>query len=408
MIFSSFIDPCRYLKFHRSLSDLRLNFVPEMENHLKIGIVCYPTYGGSGVVATELGKALSDKGHEIHFITYSQPVRLGSAHKRVRYHEVNVSDYPLFIYPPYELVLASKMVDVVKYEKLDLLHVHYAIPHASAAITAKQVLAEEGIHLPVITTLHGTDITLLGKDASFEPVISFAINKSDAVTAVSHSLKNDTYKLFGINKDIEVIPNFLNLEKTEFGNRDELRAEFASPDEKLLIHVSNFRPVKRILDIVEVYAMVKEQVKSKLILIGDGPERSRAEQKCRELGLCDDVIFVGNVKNPMELLSIGDIFMLPSESESFGLAALEAMSVGLPVISTNTGGLPEINRHGVSGMMSNVGDIEDMAKNVIFLLSDDKRLEKFSSQARLRAADFSIEKILPMYEKVYKSVLATV
>lgn len=379
-----------------------------MENHLKIGIVCYPTYGGSGVVATELGKALSEKGHEIHFITYSQPVRLGAAHKRVRYHEVNVSDYPLFIYPPYELVLASKMVDVVKYEKLDLLHVHYAIPHASAAITAKQVLAEEGIHLPVITTLHGTDITLLGKDASFEPVISFAINKSDAVTAVSHSLKNDTYKLFGINKDIEVIPNFLNLEKTEFPNRNELRLEFAEPNEKLLIHVSNFRPVKRILDIVDVYAIVKHQIKSKLILIGDGPERSRAEQKCRELELCDDVIFVGNVKNPMELLSIGDIFMLPSESESFGLAALEAMSVGLPVISTNTGGLPEINRHGVAGMMSNVGDIEDMAKNVVFLLSDDKRLAKFSAQAKQRAADFSIGKILPMYEKVYQSVLEKV
>lgn len=379
-----------------------------MENHLKIGIVCYPTYGGSGVVATELGKALSEKGHEIHFITYSQPVRLGAAHKRVRYHEVNVSDYPLFIYPPYELVLASKMVDVVKYEKLDLLHVHYAIPHASAAITAKQVLAEEGIHLPVITTLHGTDITLLGKDASFEPVISFAINKSDAVTAVSNSLKNDTYKLFGINKDIEVIPNFLNLEKTEFTNQKELRAEFASPDEKILIHVSNFRPVKRILDIIEVYALVKDQIKTKLILIGDGPERSRAEQKCRELSLCEEVIFVGNVKNPMELLSIGDVFMLPSESESFGLAALEAMSVGLPVISTNTGGLPEVNRHGVTGMMSNVGDVEDMAKNVIFLLSDEKRLEKFSKQARLRAADFSIDKILPMYEKVYQSVLATV
>jgi L-malate glycosyltransferase len=379
-----------------------------MANSLKIGIVCYPTYGGSGVVATELGKALADKGHEIHFITYSQPVRLGSAHKKVRYHEVNVSDYPLFIYPPYELVLASKMVDVVKYEKLDLMHVHYAIPHASAAITAKQVLAEEGIHLPVITTLHGTDITLLGKDASFEPVISFAINKSDAVTAVSQSLKNDTYKLFGINRDIEVIPNFLNLEKTDFPNTAELRAEYASSDEKILIHVSNFRPVKRILDIIHVYHKIKDQIKSKLILLGDGPERSKAEQLCRELGICEDVVFVGNVKNPIELLSIGDLFMLPSESESFGLAALEAMAVGLPVISTNTGGLPEVNRHGVTGMMSNVGDIEDMAKNVIFLLSDDKRLKKFSASARLRAADFSIEKILPMYEKVYNQVMAAV
>lgn len=379
-----------------------------MSNMLKIGIVCYPTYGGSGVVATELGKALSDKGHEIHFITYSQPVRLSAAHKRVRYHEVNVSDYPLFIYPPYELVLASKMVDVVKYEKLDLMHVHYAIPHASAAITAKQVLAEEGIHLPVITTLHGTDITLLGKDASFEPVISFAINKSDAVTAVSQSLKNDTYKLFGINKDIEVIPNFLSFEETLIPNREELRAEYAELDEKILIHVSNFRPVKRIIDIIEVFRLIKDKVKAKLILLGDGPERSKAEQLCREYDMCDRVVFVGNLKNPMELLGIGDLFILPSESESFGLAALEAMAVGLPVISTNTGGLPEVNRHGVTGMMSNVGDVEDMAKNVEFLFKDEKRLKKISDNARLRAAEFSTEKILPMYEILYQKVLQKV
>jgi len=286
--------------------------------------------------------------------------------------------------------------------------VHYAIPHASAAITAKHVLAEEGIHLPVITTLHGTDITLLGKDASFEPVISFAINKSDAVTAVSQSLKNDTYKLFGINREIEVIPNFLNLDKTEFDGREELRAEYASPNEKILIHVSNFRPVKRIMDIIDTFALIMDEIPSKLILLGDGPERSRAEQKCRELNMCDRVIFVGNVKNPMELLNIGDLFMLPSESESFGLAALEAMAVGLPVISTNTGGLPEVNRHGVTGMMSNVGDVEDMAKNVRFLLSDDKRLQKFRSNARQRAADFSLDKVLPMYENLYNSVLATV
>jgi len=378
-----------------------------MSNHLKIGIVCYPTYGGSGVVATELGIALANKGHEIHFITYSQPVRLGSARKNVRYHEVNVSEYPLFIYPPYELVLASKMVDVAKYEKLDLLHVHYAIPHASAAITAKQVLAEEGIHLPVITTLHGTDITLLGKDASFEPVISFAINKSDAVTAVSHSLKNDTYKLFGINRDIEVIPNFLNLGKMEFGNRADLRAEYALPEEKILMHVSNFRPVKRIPDVISVFAKVRGDVPSKLILVGDGPERSRAEQQVRELDICERVIFVGNVKNPLEMLSIADVFMLPSESESFGLAALEAMACGVPVISTNTGGLPEVNRHGVTGMMSNVGDVDDMAKNVLFMLSDEKRLERLKQNALLRAADFSLEKILPLYENLYNSVLAT-
>jgi N-acetyl-alpha-D-glucosaminyl L-malate synthase BshA len=376
-----------------------------MQRMLKIGIVCYPTYGGSGVVATELGKALADQGHEIHFITYSQPVRLGAAHKRIRYHEVNVSDYPLFYYPPYESVLASKMVDVVKYENLDLMHVHYAIPHASAAITAKMVLAEEGIKLPVITTLHGTDITLLGKDASFEPVISFAINKSDAVTAVSQSLKNDTYKLFGINQEIEVIPNFLNAEHESIESSPELRREYANDRERIIIHMSNFRPVKRILDIIEVFARVQPVVASKLILLGDGPERSRAEQKCRELNISEHVTFVGNLKHPQELLSIGDLFILPSESESFGLAALEAMASGLPVISTNTGGLPEVNRHGVTGMMSDVGDIDDMVKNCIYLLEDDQRLAKFKSQAKRRAQDFAIDKILPLYEKLYQSVI---
>ena len=376
-----------------------------MHRMLKIGIVCYPTYGGSGVVATELGKALADQGHEIHFITYSQPVRLGAAHKRIRYHEVNVSEYPLFYYPPYESVLASKMVDVVKYENLDLMHVHYAIPHASAAITAKMVLAEEGIKLPVITTLHGTDITLLGKDASFEPVISFAINKSDAVTAVSQSLKNDTYKLFGINQEIEVIPNFLNAEHESIESSPDLRREYATDQERIIIHMSNFRPVKRILDIIEVFARVQPVVASKLILLGDGPERSRAEQKCRELNIAEHVTFVGNLKQPQELLGIGDLFILPSESESFGLAALEAMAAGLPVISTNTGGLPEVNRHGVAGMMSDVGDIEDMVKNCIYLLEDSTRLSRFKSQAIRRAQDFSIDKILPLYEKLYQKVI---
>lgn len=358
-------------------------------------------------MATELGKALADKGHEIHFITYSQPVRLGAMRKNVRYHEVNVSDYPLFLYPPYELVLASKMVDVVKYEKLDLLHVHYAIPHASAAITAKQVLAEEGINLPVITTLHGTDITLLGKDASFEPVISFAINKSDAVTAVSQSLRLDTYKLFGINREIEVIPNFINLERLDGGISEELKREYAPNGEKLLVHISNFRPVKRVLDVIEIFARVYLDVPCKLIFIGDGPERSKAEQLCREKDLCDQIIFLGSVKNPTDALMVADLFILPSESESFGLAALEAMACGVPVISTNTGGLPEVNRHGVTGMMSNVGDVEDMAKNVRYLLSDETRLSKFKMKARERAAEFSIDKILPQYEALYNSVLET-
>jgi N-acetyl-alpha-D-glucosaminyl L-malate synthase BshA len=379
-----------------------------MAQKLKIGIVGYPTYGGSGVVATELGKALADKGHEIHFITYSQPVRLGAMKKNIRYHEVNVSDYPLFLYPPYELVLASKMVDVVKYEKLDLLHVHYAIPHASAAITAKQVLADEGINLPVITTLHGTDITLLGKDASFEPVISFAINKSDAVTAVSQSLRLDTYKLFGINREIEVIPNFINIEKLDFPNKEETRKEYAPNGEKILVHISNFRPVKRVLDVVEIFARVRAEMPAKLLFVGDGPDRTKAEALCRELKICDDVIFLGSVKNPTEALSVADLFLLPSESESFGLAALEAMACEVPVISTNTGGLPEVNRHGVTGMMSHVGDVEDMAKNAKYLLSDETRLVKFKLKARERAIEFSIEKILPQYEALYNSVLEIV
>jgi N-acetyl-alpha-D-glucosaminyl L-malate synthase BshA len=372
---------------------------------MKIGIVCYPTFGGSGVVATELGKALAKKGHEIHFITYNQPVRLGSFRKNIYYHEVNVSDYPLFDYPPYELVLASKMVDVVKYEELDLLHVHYAIPHASAAYTAKKILESHGISLPVITTLHGTDITLLGKDASFEPVISFAINQSDAVTAVSNSLKNDTYKLFGVDKDITVIPNFVTMDSLKFDNNEDLRQLHAPKGEKLIVHISNFRKVKRIEDIVRVFSKVREKLPVRLLLVGDGPERNRIEQLCREMGTCSDVIMLGKLKNPTEVLSIADLFMLPSESESFGLAALEAMAAHVPVISTNTGGLPEVNRHGVSGMMSNVGDIEDMTKNTIYVLEDEARLKTFKENAYKRAQEFDIERILPMYEKVYASVL---
>jgi len=375
-----------------------------MEKRLKIGIVCYPTFGGSGVVATELGKALADKGHEIHFITYSQPVRLGSLRKNVRYHEVNVSDYPLFLYPPYELVLASKMVDVAKHEGLDLLHVHYAIPHASAAYMAKQILRREGINLPVITTLHGTDITLLGRDASFEPVISFAINESDAVTAVSQSLRTDTYKLFGINIDIEVIPNFLNSTPINEDVVREIREEYAPNGTPMLIHISNFRPVKRVMDVMEIYKRVNELKPSILIMVGDGPDRSKAEQFARDNQL-NDVVFVGNVKNPMELLSAADVMLLPSESESFGLAALEAMASGVPVVSSNAGGLPELNRHGVSGLMSNVGDVEEMAKQVFYLIEKEERLIKFKDQAKERANAFSLEAVLPWYEKLYDKVL---
>lgn len=375
---------------------------------MKIGIICYPTFGGSGVVATELGIALADKGHEVHFITYSQPVRLGGLSKNIFYHEVTISDYPLFDYPPYELVLASKIVDVAKYEELDLLHVHYAIPHASAAYTAKKILAEEGIALPVVTTLHGTDITLLGKDASFEPVISFAINQSEKVTAVSHSLRNDTYKLFGVNNDIEVIPNFICVDELTFENQEDFRKEHAPNGERIMVHISNFRPVKRVDDVVRIFGSVQEIIPSKLILVGDGPERSRVEAMCREMGTCDDVIFLGKVKNPTDVLGVADLFLLPSENESFGLAALEAMAAGVPVISTNTGGIPEVNRHGVSGMMSDVGDVEDMAKNCIYLLNDENRLNKFREKALARAREFDIHAILPKYEAIYESALEAV
>jgi N-acetyl-alpha-D-glucosaminyl L-malate synthase BshA len=372
---------------------------------MKIGIVCYPTFGGSGVVATELGKALAAKGHEVHFITYNQPVRLGSFRKNIYYHEVSVSEYPLFDYPPYELVLASKLVDVARYEKIDLLHVHYAIPHASAAYTAKMILREEGIDLPVITTLHGTDITLLGRDASFEPVISFAINQSDAVTAVSNSLKNDTYKLFGVNKEISVIPNFVCMEQYKFEANKELREVHAPNGERILTHISNFRAVKRIEDVIRVFAEVRKHVPAKLMLVGDGPERGRIEQLCRELRTCEDVIMLGKLKNPTEVLGISDLFLLPSESESFGLAALEAMAAGVPVISSNAGGLPEVNRHGVTGMMSDVGNVEDLTRNTLYILRDEETLAKFKRQAFERAKDFDLPKILPMYEAIYASVL---
>ena len=306
---------------------------------MKVGIVCYPTFGGSGVVATELGKSLAARGHEVHFITYAQPIRLGSFRPNIFYHEVNVSDYPLFDYPPYELVLASKLVDVVKNEGLNLLHVHYAIPHASAAYMAKQILKEEGIDIPVVTTLHGTDITLLGKDQSFQPVISFAINKSDAVTTVSHSLKNDTYKLFGVDKDIHVVPNFVCLDQLIYEkDNSDMKKAYAPNGERILSHISNFRPVKRVLDVIRVFKGVHQEIPSKLIMVGDGPDRYAAEQLARELEISDDVFFVGKLKNPLEVLSVSDLFVLPSESESFGLAALEAMAMKIPVITTNTGG----------------------------------------------------------------------
>ncbi|MDF2438492.1 MAG: bshA [Bacteroidota bacterium] len=374
---------------------------------MKIGIVCYPTFGGSGVVATELGIALVQKGHQVHFITYSQPVRLEFFSENLVYHEVSVSDYPLFEYQPYELVLSSKLVDVVKYEKLDLLHVHYAIPHASAAYMAKQILASQGIHIPFITTLHGTDITLVGKDPSFEPAITFAINESDAVTSVSESLKQDTYKNFpNVKKEIQVIPNFIRLEDYVFEQNGQCQKKMYAPKgERLMIHVSNFRKVKRVEDVLRVFDKVRKVIPSKLILVGDGPERPNIEKLCRELDTCSDIRSLGKIVNPEQVLSIADLFLLTSETESFGLAALEAMAAKVPVISTNSGGLPEVNVNGYSGFMSNVGDVDDMAKNAIAILKDDVTLAGFKTNAYEQAQKFEIGKILPMYEQLYKEVL---
>lgn len=372
---------------------------------MKIGIVCYPTFGGSGVVATELGKALALKGHEIHFITYSQPVRLDTFSANIFYHEVSVSDYPLFDYQPYELVLSSRMVDVVKNEKLDLLHVHYAIPHASAAYMAQQILKEEGIRMPFITTLHGTDITLVGRDASFEPVITFAINKSDAVTAVSESLRQDTLRNFKVNREVEVISNFINVQEYGQAKQNCQRQMFAPNGEKIMVHVSNFRKVKRVDDVLRVFDKVRKQIPTRLILVGDGPERPQIEKLCRELDTCDEIRSLGKVMNPAEVLSVADLFILPSETESFGLSALEAMASHVPVISTNTGGLPEVNIHGYSGFLSNVGDVDDMAKNAITILQDELVLQQFKANAYQQAHKFDIHQILPQYEALYARVL---
>ena len=372
---------------------------------MRIGIVLYPTFGGSGVVATELGKALAKKGHMVHFITYSQPVRLGGFKENVFYHEVSVSDYPLFDFQPYETELASKMVDVVKYEKLDLIHVHYAIPHASAAFMAKQILETQGVSIPFVTTLHGTDITLVGRDPSFEPVITFCINQSDAVTAVSESLKADTLKHFDVKNDIHVIPNFIRLNKSsEKNNNEEVRELYANKNERILCHISNFRKVKRVEDVVRIFAKVVKTRPSKLIFVGDGPERYHCEMLCRELSLCEHILFLGKVRDTSHVLNISDVFMLPSETESFGLAALEAMAVGVPVISSNTGGIPEVNLNGVSGFLSDVGDIDEMAKNTLYVL-EDEHLHTFKNNAKKQAENFSLGRILPMYEEIYSKLV---
>ena len=351
---------------------------------MRIGIVLYPTFGGSGVVGTELGKALAGKGHQVHFITYSQPVRLGSFRENIFYHEVAVSDYPLFEFQPYETELTSKMVDVVKYEQLDLLHVHYAIPHASAAYMAKQILHSQGIDIPFITTLHGTDITLVGKDPSFEPVITFCINASDAVTAVSESLKQSTYEHFATTREIHVIPNFVVPTTESSSTPSAFRRHYAQDGEKILCHISNFRKVKRVEDVVEIFYKVQKQVPSKLILAGDGPERHAVERLVRDLNLQEKVIFLGKVRDTAHVLETADLFILPSETESFGLAALEAMAEGVPVISSNTGGIPEVNLHDVTGYLSDVGDTENMARNALTLLTDDQKLLSFKQNAIIR------------------------
>jgi len=373
---------------------------------MNIGIVCYPTFGGSGVVATELGKALAKNGNQVHFITYRQPFRLDMVTENLFYHEVSISNYALFDYPPYELSLTNSLVDVALYEHLDILHVHYAIPHASAAFMAKQILASKGIHLPFITTLHGTDITLIGKDASYNEVITFAMNQSDAITTVSESLKQDTIDHFRVNKEITVVPNFICLENHLHKKDDGLRKLYAPNGEKIVMHISNFRKVKRMDHVIKVFEKIRQKVPAKLLLVGDGPERHNVENLCRKLNVYQDVKMLGKLKETYRALSMADIFLLPSKTESFGLSALEAMASGVPVISTNSGGLPEVNIHGETGMLSEVGDIEGMAMNAINLLSDDLTLKDFSRKAKLRAEKFDIRRILPKYEGLYRKVLS--
>lgn len=372
---------------------------------MRIGIVCYPTYGGSGVVATELGKALALKGHQVHFITYRVPARLDSFVENVYYHEVSYADYPLFERAPYESALASKIVDVALYENLDLLHVHYAIPHASSAFMAREILKTKNKHLPYITTLHGTDITLVGKDATYAPVVEFSINQSDGVTTVSNSLKEETYRTFHIQKEIEVIHNFVDTERFKKERKEHFKKAIAPNDEKILIHTSNFRKVKRTEDVIQIFKRVLEKIPSKLLLVGDGPERQHLEHLCRELHICDHVRFLGKQEAVEELLAVSDVFLMPSESESFGLAALEAMACEVPVISTNTGGIPEVNIHGKTGFMSKVGDVEDMAHNTIRLLSDNELLKELKHNAFQQAQRFDLNNILPLYEEYYAKIL---
>ncbi|HOA37584.1 MAG TPA: N-acetyl-alpha-D-glucosaminyl L-malate synthase BshA [Flavihumibacter sp.] len=373
---------------------------------MRIGIVCYPTFGGSGVLATELGKALADKGHQVHFITYQQPVRLNEFNANIFYHEVRVPTYPLFDYPPYETALASTMVDVIVNNQIDLLHVHYAIPHASAAFMAKQIILKTtGRNIPVITTLHGTDITLVGRDKTYAPVVTFSINESDAITAVSNNLREETYKSFRIEKDIEVIHNFVDVSRFRKKGIDAFKRVIAPNGEKIIMHASNFRKIKRVEDVVRIFAKIREQVPSKLLFVGDGPERPGAESLGRELGIQEEVRFVGKQEQMEEILAISDLFLLTSEYESFGLSALEAMAAGVPVISSNAGGLPEININGVTGFLANVGDVDGMAAHAIALLKNAAMLETFRENARKQSDRFDIHHIVPLYEALYNRFL---
>lgn len=372
---------------------------------MRIGIVCYPTFGGSGVVATELGLGLAKRGHEVHFITYKRPVRLSHFMTNIYYHEVNALDYPLFEYTPYDTTLASKLVDVIKFEKIDLLHVHYAIPHATIAFIVKKILETQGIRIPVVTTLHGTDITLVGADPSFAPVVEFSINQSDGVTAVSRDLKDDTLRYFNISRDIRVIYNFIDFDRFRKIDKEHFKKALAPDGEKILIHTSNFRKVKRVDDVIHIFQKVIQQVPCKLLLIGDGPERQRLEEICRKIKVCEHVRFLGKQEAIEELLAVSDLFLIPSENESFGLAALEAMACHVPVISSNAGGLPELNLDGTSGFVHPVGDIEGMAASAIRLLKDESLLDQYRKQAFERAREFDIDKILPQYEEYYMEVM---
>ena len=372
---------------------------------MNIGIVCYPTFGGSGVLATELGLDLSRKGHQVHFITYTQPVRLELLNSNVHFHEVNVPNYPLFQYQPYELALSSKLVDMVKVHKIDILHVHYAIPHAYAAYMAKKMLHEEGIILPIVTTLHGTDITLVGSHPFYKTAVTFSINKSDAVTSVSQSLKEDTQRLFNTKKEIKVIPNFIDIDKYQNNFKSCDRDLLAQPNERVITHVSNFRPVKRISDVIEIFYKIQKEVPSKLMMVGEGPERKNAEQLCKTYQIEDKVVFLGNSNEVNKILCFSDLFLLPSQTESFGLAALEAMASGVPVISSNSGGIPEVNIEGVSGFLSPVGALDEMAENALKIIKDKDVLIRFKKGAQLTSNKFDIQKIVPFYEAIYEEAL---